>query len=157
MKGWAGNSDKAFKKWHRWWHNFLGRITFWLCQAAKAMKLEQNPFLDSYVVEFLNLPDTFHENDFRKALVKGMRDYTWAGRFLLCWLQSISCNCRTRISCVRSCRNYQICRSLWKTQRNNNRVVEENWIWKIPWAIICYRIVAFLLYRKLRFSIKKVF
>ena len=40
------------------------------------MKSEQNPFLDSYVVEFLNLPDTFHENDFRKALVKGMRDYT---------------------------------------------------------------------------------
>ena len=32
---------------------------------------EQNPFLDPYVVEFLDLPDTFHENDFRKALVKG--------------------------------------------------------------------------------------
>ena len=36
---------------------------------------EQNPFLDQYVVEFLDLPDTFHENDFRKALVKGMRDF----------------------------------------------------------------------------------
>lgn len=36
---------------------------------------QQNPFLDSYVVEFLDLPDTFHENDFRKALVKGMRDF----------------------------------------------------------------------------------
>ncbi len=35
----------------------------------------QNPFLDQYVVEFLDLPDTFHENDFRKALVKGMRDF----------------------------------------------------------------------------------
>ena len=35
----------------------------------------QNPFLDSYVVEFLNLPDTFHENDFRRALVKGMRSF----------------------------------------------------------------------------------
>ena len=35
----------------------------------------QNPFLDSYVVEFLNLPDTFYESDFRKALVKGMRDF----------------------------------------------------------------------------------
>ena len=34
-----------------------------------------NPFLDSYVVEFLNLPEKFHENDFRKALVEGMRDF----------------------------------------------------------------------------------
>ena len=39
------------------------------------LQTRQNPFLDSYVVEFLNLPDTFHENDFRKALVKGMRDF----------------------------------------------------------------------------------
>ena len=36
---------------------------------------EQNPFLDQYVVEFLDLPDTFHEDDFRRALVKGMRDF----------------------------------------------------------------------------------
>ena len=36
---------------------------------------QQNPFLDSYVVEFLDLPDAFHENEFRKALVKGMRDF----------------------------------------------------------------------------------
>ena len=36
---------------------------------------QQNPFLDSYVVEFLDLPDTFHESEFRKALVKGMRDF----------------------------------------------------------------------------------
>ena len=35
----------------------------------------QNPFLDSYVIEFLDLPDTFHENDFRRALVKGMRNF----------------------------------------------------------------------------------
>ena len=34
-----------------------------------------NPFLDSYVVEFLNLPEKFHQNDFRKALVEGMRDF----------------------------------------------------------------------------------
>ncbi len=39
------------------------------------LKSQQNPFLDQYVVEFLDLPDTFHENDFRKALVKGMRDF----------------------------------------------------------------------------------
>ncbi|MDO4987609.1 MAG: PDDEXK nuclease domain-containing protein [Synergistes sp.] len=39
------------------------------------LRLEQNPFLDQYVVEFLDLPDTFHENDFRRALVKGMRDF----------------------------------------------------------------------------------
>lgn len=39
------------------------------------VEFHQNPFLDSYVVEFLDLPDSFHESDFRKALVKGMRDF----------------------------------------------------------------------------------
>ena len=39
------------------------------------LQSQQNPFLDQYVVEFLDLPDTFHENDFRKALIKGMRDF----------------------------------------------------------------------------------
>lgn len=39
------------------------------------LNIQQNPFLDSYVVEFLDLPDTFHENDFRRALVKGMREF----------------------------------------------------------------------------------
>ena len=39
------------------------------------LRSQQNPFLDQYVVEFLDLPDVFHENDFRKALVKGMRDF----------------------------------------------------------------------------------
>ena len=41
----------------------------------EALQSDQNPFLDSYVVEFLDLPDTFRENDFRRALVKGMRDF----------------------------------------------------------------------------------
>ena len=35
----------------------------------------QNPFLDSYIVEFLDLPDVFHENDLRKAFVGGMRNF----------------------------------------------------------------------------------
>ena len=39
------------------------------------LKPQQNPFLDQYVVEFLDLPDVFHENDFRRALVKEMRDF----------------------------------------------------------------------------------
>ena len=39
------------------------------------LNIQQYPFLDSYVVEFLDLPDTFHENDFRRALVKGMREF----------------------------------------------------------------------------------
>ena len=39
------------------------------------LQSKQNPFLDSYVVEFLHLPDAFHENDFRRALVKGMRNF----------------------------------------------------------------------------------
>lgn len=41
----------------------------------EAKEPRQNPFLDSYVVEFLNLPDVFHENDFRRALVRGMRSF----------------------------------------------------------------------------------
>ena len=41
----------------------------------KPLQTNQNPFLDSYVVEFLDLPDVFHENDFRSALIKGMRDF----------------------------------------------------------------------------------
>ena len=39
----------------------------------ESLQPQQNPFLDSYVVELLDLPDAFHENDFRRALVKGMR------------------------------------------------------------------------------------
>lgn len=38
-------------------------------------KLGANPFLDSYVMEFLNLPNEFHENDLRKALIKNMKDF----------------------------------------------------------------------------------
>lgn len=44
-----------------------------LPEAAK--KLEENPFLDSYVMEFLDLPNEFHENDLQKALIKNMRDF----------------------------------------------------------------------------------
>lgn len=38
-------------------------------------KLGENPFLDSYVMEFLDLPNEFRENDLRKALVKNMKDF----------------------------------------------------------------------------------
>ena len=41
----------------------------------ESLPSRRNPFLDSYVVEFLDLPDSFHESDFRKALVKGMRKF----------------------------------------------------------------------------------
>lgn len=37
--------------------------------------VEKNPFLDSYVIEFLNLPNSYKENDFRKALILKMRDF----------------------------------------------------------------------------------
>lgn len=37
--------------------------------------LAGKPFLDSYVMEFLDLPNVFHENDFRKALIRNMRDF----------------------------------------------------------------------------------
>ena len=38
-------------------------------------KLGENPFLDSYVMEFLDLPNEFHENDLRKALIRNMKDF----------------------------------------------------------------------------------
>ena len=41
----------------------------------KVKSLGENPFLDSYVMEFLDLPNEFHENDLRKALLKNMKDF----------------------------------------------------------------------------------
>lgn len=38
-------------------------------------KLGENPFLDSYVTEFLDLPNEYHENDLRKALIRNMKDF----------------------------------------------------------------------------------
>lgn len=38
-------------------------------------RLGENPFLDSYVMEFLDLPNEYHENDLRKALIKNMKDF----------------------------------------------------------------------------------
>lgn len=46
--------------------------------------MHSNPFKDTYVVEFLELPDGFKENDLRKALVKSMRNFILElGRILL--------------------------------------------------------------------------
>lgn len=44
-----------------------------LPEAVK--KLGENPFLDSYVMEFLDLPKVYHENDLRKALIENMKDF----------------------------------------------------------------------------------
>ena len=38
-------------------------------------KLGENPFLDSYVIEFLDLPNEYRESDLRKALIKNMKDF----------------------------------------------------------------------------------
>ncbi len=38
-------------------------------------KLNQNPFLDAYVIEFLDLPKNFKESDLRKALIQNMKDF----------------------------------------------------------------------------------
>lgn len=37
--------------------------------------LKENPFLDSYVIEFLDLPQNFKEVDLRKGLIKNMKDF----------------------------------------------------------------------------------
>lgn len=38
-------------------------------------RLGENPFLDSYIMEFLDLPKEYHENDLRKALIRNMKDF----------------------------------------------------------------------------------
>lgn len=38
-------------------------------------KIGENPFLDAYVMEFLDLPNEFHEHDLRKALIRNMKDF----------------------------------------------------------------------------------
>lgn len=35
----------------------------------------ENPFFDTYVMEFLDLPNEFREHDLRKALIKNMKDF----------------------------------------------------------------------------------
>lgn len=37
--------------------------------------LKENPFLDSYVIEFLDLPQNFKEADLRKGLIQNMKDF----------------------------------------------------------------------------------
>ena len=37
--------------------------------------LKENPFMDTYVVEFLEMPKIYKEQDFRKALIKNMKDF----------------------------------------------------------------------------------
>lgn len=44
-----------------------------LPEAIKDLK--ENPFLDSYVIEFLDLPSNFKETDLRKGLIKNMKDF----------------------------------------------------------------------------------
>ena len=38
-------------------------------------ELNENPFLDSYVIEFLDLPSNFKETDLRKGLIRNMKDF----------------------------------------------------------------------------------
>ena len=37
--------------------------------------LKKNPFLDSYVIEFLDLPQNFKEADLRKGLIQNMKEF----------------------------------------------------------------------------------
>lgn len=44
-----------------------------LPESVKGLK--ENPFLDSYVIEFLDLPKNFKESDLRKGLIQNMKDF----------------------------------------------------------------------------------
>lgn len=37
--------------------------------------LKENPFMDTYIIEFLDMPPIYKEQDFRKALIKNMKDF----------------------------------------------------------------------------------
>ena len=37
--------------------------------------LKENPFLDSYIIEFLDLPKNFKEADLRKGLIQNMKEF----------------------------------------------------------------------------------
>lgn len=37
--------------------------------------LKENPFMDSYVIEFLDLPKNFKESDLRKGLIRNMKEF----------------------------------------------------------------------------------
>lgn len=37
--------------------------------------LKENPFMDTYVMEFLDIPKIYKEQDFRKALIQNMKDF----------------------------------------------------------------------------------
>lgn len=37
--------------------------------------MKENSFLDSYVIEFLDLPKNFKESDLRKGLIQNMKDF----------------------------------------------------------------------------------
>lgn len=39
--------------------------------------LKENPFLDSYVIEFLDLPKNFKESYLRKGLIQNMKESFW--------------------------------------------------------------------------------
>ena len=38
-------------------------------------ELKENPFLDSYIIEFLDLPKNFKETDLRKGLIRNMKEF----------------------------------------------------------------------------------
>ena len=42
---------------------------------SEKVQTELNPFLDSYIIEFLNLPTGFLEKDLRKGLIDGMKQF----------------------------------------------------------------------------------
>lgn len=44
-----------------------------LPESVKGLK--ENPFLDSYIIEFLDLPKNFKESDLRKGLIQNMKDF----------------------------------------------------------------------------------
>lgn len=51
--------------------NFL--LAGLLPESVKGLK--ENPFLDSYVIEFLDLPKNFKESDLRKGLIQNMKEF----------------------------------------------------------------------------------
>ena len=78
------------------------------------VQAEINPFLDSYVIEFLDLPTGFLEKDLRKGLIAGMKHF-----MLEIGKDFINYSCPIRKCLERNYRN-------WQTFRRSRSINEQH-------------------------------
>lgn len=76
---------------------------------------ELNPFLDSYVIEFLDLPPKFKEKHLKKGLIEGMKKLYWnSDRTSLMWMRNTPFLSAARIITSTFCSITGHCAVLWR-------------------------------------------